>query len=77
MWIGSHFGTLDAELWGELECCLNGIFDELFVPFPDLTQEAAAVDEENLCVDSEKATLEVEAETNGEMYVSGNDFVAI
>ena len=70
MWIGSHFGTLDAELWGELECCLNGIFDELFVPFPDLTQEAAAVD-------SKKATLEVEAETNGEMYVSGNNFVAI
>ena len=33
--------------------------------------------DENLCVDSKKATLEVEAETNGEMYVSGDDFVPI
>ena len=54
-----------------------------FVPFPDLTQEAAAVrrrevgvrSDENLCVDSSGATLEVEAETNGEMYVSGDYFV--
>ena len=29
--------------------------------------------DENLCVDSKKATLEVEAETNGEMYVIGDD----
>ena len=49
----------------------------LILPFPDLTQEAAAVDDENLCVDGDKATLEVEAETNGEMYVSWDDFVQL
>ena len=43
---------------------------ELFVPIPDLTQEVAAIDEDNLRVDSKKATLEVEAEMNEEMYVS-------
>ena len=37
--------------------------------FPDLTQEAAAVDEEILAIDSETGYLEVEAETSGEMYV--------
>ena len=59
---------------GNWSVVFNGIFDEPFLPFPDLTQEAAAVDDENLCVDDDKATLEVEAETSGEMYVSGNDF---
>ena len=59
---------------GNWSVVFNGIFDEPFLPFPDLTQEAAAVDDENLCVDGDKATLEVEAETSGEMYVSGNDF---
>ena len=38
------------------------------MPFPDLTQEAAAVDEV-LSVDGE-GYLEVEVETSGEMYVS-------
>ena len=58
-----------------MECYLsNGIFDE-HCAFPDLTQEAAAVDDENLCIDNDKATLEVEAETNGEMYVSEDYFV--
>ena len=50
-------------------------------PFPDLTQEAAAVRRRETLyegsVDGKKATLEVEAETNGEMYVSGDDFVVI
>ena len=45
-------------------------FDELCVHFPDLTQEAATVDEEILAVDSETGYLEVEAETSGEMYVT-------
>ena len=44
------------------------IFDELCVHFPDLTQEAAAVDEDPT-VDGE-GYLEVEVETSGEMYVS-------
>ena len=40
------------------------------MPIPGLTQEAAAIDENNLRVDSKKATLEVKAEMNEEMYVS-------
>ena len=42
------------------------------MPFPDLTQEAAAVNKEILSVNSEKAILEVEAEMSREMYVSSH-----
>ena len=37
--------------------------------FPDLTQGEAIINEENLPVDAKKATLVVQAEINGEMYV--------
>ena len=40
-----------------------------FVCFPDLTQGEATVDEKNLRVDKDNATLEDKAEIDGEMYV--------
>ena len=53
------------------------LFDEHCAFFPDLIQETAAVNKNNLRVDDKKATLVVEAEANGEMYVSLNSFVHI
>ena len=37
--------------------------------FPDLTPGKAIINEKNLPVDAKKATLMVQAEINGEMYV--------
>ena len=37
--------------------------------FPDSTRNEAAIDEKILRVEGYKATLEVQAEINGEMYV--------
>ena len=54
---------------GNWSALCDSTFDELFVPFPDFIQEAAAVNENNLQVEGKKATLVVEAEANGEMYV--------
>ena len=69
MWHGSHIGSLGAGLWGEYECCIQGLFDE-HCAFPDLTQGEATIDNvKNLPVDTKKATLVVKAEINGEMYV--------
>ena len=45
-----------------------GIFVELLC-FPDLTQGEAAVNEKNLQVEKNVATLEGKAKINGEMYV--------
>ena len=45
------------------------------MPFPDLIQEAVAIDEDKSQVESKKATLVVEAEANEEMYVLGTIFV--
>ena len=54
---------------GGNKCALsNGIFVE-FCTFPDLIQEAAAVDEKNLSVSSKKATLGIRLEQIEEMYV--------
>ena len=47
------------------------------MPFPDLIQEAAAIDEDKSQVESKKATLVVESEANEEMYVLGNIFCTI
>ena len=40
------------------------------MPFPDLIQEAAAINEDKSQVEDKKATLVVEAEAIEEMYVS-------
>ena len=45
------------------------------MPFPDLIQEAVAIDEDKSQVESKKATLVVEAETNEKMYVLRTIFV--
>ena len=45
--------------------------------FSRLIQEAAAIDENKSQVESKQATLEVEAEMNGEIYVFGMIFVVL
>ena len=77
MWLGSHFESIDAGLWGELECSLQRTIWWTILIIPDLIQEEAAINKDNLQVEGKQATLVVEAEANGEMYVFWEYFVHI
>ena len=68
MWDGSHFEPFEAGTLGKYECCPQRIFVEPSI-FTDLTQGVAVINEKNLPVEIHDATLEEEAEINGEMYV--------
>ena len=69
MWGGSHFEPFEAGTWGELEVLDLREYLLNFVLFPDLTQGAATINEKNLQVEKDNATLEDKAEIDGEMYV--------